>query len=133
MTVETCPGTRKITASPMPIARAAACRNLTNPQTVTMPLPQPGLEASWDCEALGLNVSAGDNVLLFVRGVVFTPVFAGSVDRLIDGANVNCRNVTQGAAVQTPLDPDGTWDCAAAGLPLADQDIVHTVVIGVAR
>ena len=86
----------------------------------------------WDCEALGLTAAPGDDVVLPVRGVNFGPAFSGTATGLQTGATVTCRNFTQGATVRTTVAADGSWQFAAAGLPLANLDQVQAIIRGLA-
>jgi hypothetical protein len=114
-------------------ARFAGCTNTTDPQTVFTPLPDLVPDESWDCEALGLTITPGDNVLLFGRGTSVTAAFSGDAGGLETGATALCTNFTQGAFIPTVLDEAGGFDCVEAGLPLVNGDMVSVVLSGVAR
>jgi hypothetical protein len=111
-------------------ARVAVCRNLTDPQTVVADSPDVRPRDSWDCEALGVTVLPDHQVSMLVRGISVTPALQGSAGGVASGAAAWCRNDSSGATVQTPVAPDGSWNCVAAGLPVAHGDEVIVVVRG---
>ena len=112
---------------------AASCRNLSASEAAGTLLPGPGLQASWDCEALGLAFEAGDRVALRVRGVSVTTQFVGTARGLTPDAAALCVNETRALHLQVPLTRDGRWDCSDDALDLTPGDRVSAVVVGAAR
>jgi len=112
-------------------ALGATCENKTASRSIFTPLPDPSPGESWDCEALGLDVSAGDIVRLIVRARVPDPParFTGTASRVALGATVRCVNQTQFVQVIVRLQ-DENWDCTDAGLPIAGGDIVFSTITG---
>ncbi|MEO0972470.1 MAG: hypothetical protein AAFX85_05185 [Pseudomonadota bacterium] len=113
--------------------RAGVCRNLTVAQTVSLTAPEFDRGVIVDCADLGLVANGGDIVSVWGRGTARTASFRGTVERLVDGANLVCDNLTQGLTVG-PVALAGTdWDCAEAGLSIAPGDAVSARITGVAQ
>ena len=111
-------------------ANSVRCSNISDPQSVRIPLPEPALFASWSCDEAGVSAVAGDEVSIVIAGTGVTARFAGRVDGVVDGF-VRCRNLSQGVDMDAPIVLGGEWDCAQAGLPVERGDAVRAVVIGV--
>jgi hypothetical protein len=111
--------------------RTAVCTNLDIGQQVTLKNPGP----AWDCEAAGLDVAAGDRVVLLVRG----PVQPGATD--VGGAVTGmaptgggCTNLTTGQQVQFQgMVGAREASCVAAGLVVEPGHLVQIRVRGVAE
>jgi hypothetical protein len=88
-------------------------------------------ETTWDCQDLGLVVSAGDLVETTARGIVSgSGSVGGSVTRMTP-SSVFCRNVTTGARVQAGT-AAASWDCQAMGLVVTAGDTIVTGATGTA-
>ncbi len=108
------------------VTSSAVCRNHRSGQTVAIPL---GGAASWDCEAAGLGVSAGDRVTQQVNGnAAGAPIGGGVTGVTLD--RVVCSNETTGQRVTFPADGAAAWDCTAAGLLAGDGDWILQVARG---
>jgi hypothetical protein len=109
----------------------AVCQNVTTGQQVTLSAPA----SPWDCEAMGLAVSAGDQVVLRVRG----PVQQKATD--VGGAVVgmtprrgSCTNLTTGQQVTLQYMRGATAaSCGAAGFVIQPGDHVQMRVQGEAE
>ena len=110
-------------------SRSVVCKNETTGASVAIQLA--GAE-SWDCEAAGLPVAAGDRVVQTVLGLG-APGSTGGAITGMDGLSARCRNVTTGKIATIPLDGKVSWDCEAAGLVVNPQDRVAQQVRGTAR
>jgi predicted outer membrane repeat protein len=107
------------------------CQNVTTGQAVTLSSPA----VPWDCEAAGLDVTAGQQVALRVRG----PVKTGTTD--VGGAVVGmapsgggCTNLTTGQQVTFQQMKGATAaSCVAAGLVVQPGEAVQVRVQGVAE
>jgi hypothetical protein len=88
-------------------------------------------EASWDCEALGLEVTTGDKVQTSVSGVTMSSAVGGSVARMTP-SSVTCENVTTGQRVKTRTSVT-SWDCQGLGLTVSPGDTVTTGASGTAE
>jgi hypothetical protein len=106
----------------------AVCKNVTTGQQVT--LYDPG--SAWDCEAVGLEVAAGDRVSLLGHG----PVRGDATD--VSGAvtgmaptSGSCTNLTTGQQVTFQhLRGATAASCVAAGLDVEFSNIVLIRVQG---
>jgi hypothetical protein len=109
----------------------AVCKNVTTGQAVTLSAPV----SPWDCEAAGLAVTSGDQVILRARG----PVTQDAAD--VSGAVVGmaptgggCTNLTTGQQVKFQCMVGATaGSCVAAGLVVHPGDQVQMHVQGVAE
>jgi hypothetical protein len=112
--------------------RKAGCENVTSGQAVTLHDPA----TPWDCEAAGLAVSSGDEVVLRVQG----PVEAGASD--VGGA-VTGMAPTSGGCTNRTTDQEAPFQalfqgqrgataasCVAAGLVIQPGDQVQMHVRG---
>ncbi len=109
---------------------SATCRNATTGQTVGTQLAG-GTE--WDCEALGLGVTAGDSVSQISSGTAEAggdPV-GGAVTGMTPD-RVTCRNRTTNQSVAIQLAGATSWDCEGAGLTVSDGDRIIQTVRGTA-
>jgi hypothetical protein len=112
-------------------AHTVVCQNVTTGHAVTRSDPA----SPWDCEAAGLEVTAGDRVALHVRG----PVKQGSTD--VDGAvtgmapsSGGCANLTTEQQVTFQHMKGATAaSCVAAGLIIHPGDQVQMHVQGAAE
>ncbi|MEO0971674.1 MAG: integrin alpha [Pseudomonadota bacterium] len=112
--------------------RSTLCQNLTVPQTVTGTLPEVRLSETIDCDALGLSAQAGDLVTVQGRGRNFGAGLSGTIESLVDDLVVRCDNTSLGETQFIALEAgESTFDCAAAGLTLRNQDAVSVTVRGV--
>ncbi|MEO0423303.1 MAG: VCBS repeat-containing protein [Pseudomonadota bacterium] len=111
-------------------SRSITCRNLATGQTATGTLPEVSLDESFDCRALGLEFTQGDQVVVQIDGVNFVdPELNGEATGLDEGALVECINRTTGASGTVRV-LEGAWDCSNAGIPLAVQDRVRVRIRG---
>jgi hypothetical protein len=107
------------------------CTNVTTGQQVTL----NDHATSWNCEAAGLGVTAGDQVALRVRG----PVAKGATD--IGGAvvgmvpsNGGCTNLTTGQQVKFQhMVGAMAGSCVIAGMVMHPGDTIQISVRGVAQ
>jgi hypothetical protein len=107
------------------------CTNVTTGQQVTL----SDHATSWNCEAAGLGVTAGDQVALRVRG----PVAKGATD--IGGAvvgmvpsNGGCTNLTTGQQVKFQhMVGAMAGSCVIAGMVMHPGDTIQISVRGVAQ
>jgi hypothetical protein len=106
------------------------CTNVTTGQVVTLSDPGP----SWDCEAAGLAVTAGDQVAIRVRGSVGQGVgVGGAVWGLLPNRS-SCTNLTTGQQLPFVQMPGATaGNCLDAGLIIRPGDQVQMRVQGVAE
>jgi hypothetical protein len=113
----------------------AVCENTTTGQAVTLHDPT----IPWNCEAAGLGVTAGDQVVLRVRGSAkkgATDVGGAVVGMAPSGGG--CTNRTTGQQVKFQAlfqaEPGATAaSCVAAGLVVHPGDQVQMRVQGVAE
>ncbi|MEM9387001.1 MAG: integrin alpha [Pseudomonadota bacterium] len=111
--------------------RSGACRNMTDPQTVTTVLPDFALEETVDCIALGLTATAGDSVTMQAKGRNFGSSFNAEFIGLADNLVFRCENLTTGQFFTLDLeDVASRVDCAGLGLEIADQDDVAFTIRG---
>jgi hypothetical protein len=108
---------------------SVVCKNEATGDTVSVQLAGA---KSWDCEAAGLAVAAGDRVTQTVLGLG-APGSTGGAITGMDGLAARCRNVTTGKTAMIPLDGKVKWDCEEAGLVINPQDRVIEQVRGSAR
>jgi hypothetical protein len=109
----------------------AVCQNVTTGHSVTLSSPA----ASWDCEASGLGVTAGDQVALRVRGPVKNVAtdVGGAVVGMVP-SSAGCTNLTTGQKVTFQHMKGATAaSCVAAGLVVHRGDHVKMSVQGVAE
>jgi len=113
------------------IPQTAVCKNANTGQQVTLSSPAP----TWDCQAAGIAVYAGNTVTIQVLGTVEE----GATD--VGGAVIgmaplsgNCTNVSTGQQVQFQ-DMLGAREasCVAAGLVVQPGETVQMHVRGVAE
>jgi hypothetical protein len=113
------------------IPHTAVCKNVTTRQQVTLSEPAP----TWDCEAAGLAVSAGNTVTMQVLGTVEEA--ATDVGGAVTGIALlsgSCTNVTTGQQVQfQDLLGAREASCVAAGLVVQPGETVQMQVKGVAE
>jgi hypothetical protein len=115
--------------------RTVVCQNVTTGREVTLSDPV----SPWDCEAVGLGVTPGDQVALRVRGPVkknVTDVGGAVVGMAPNGGG--CTNRTTGQQVKFQAlfqgEPGATAaSCVAAGLVVQPGDQVQMRVQGVAE
>jgi hypothetical protein len=94
--------------------RTVACKNLTTTQEVTI----NDHATAWNCEAAGLQISAGERVAMVVRGTVAAnaPDVGGAVTG-IEPRSASCTTLTTGQQVQFEMMRGATaGSCVAAGL-----------------
>jgi len=113
------------------IPHTAVCKNVSTGRQVTLSEPAP----TWDCEAAGLAVSAGNTVTIQVLGTV--EEVATDVGGAVTGMaplSGSCTNVTTGQQVQFQ-DMLGAREvsCVAAGLVVQPGETVQMRVKGVAE
>jgi len=113
------------------IPHTAVCKNVSTGRQVTLSEPAP----TWDCEAAGLAVSAGNTVTIQVLGTV--EEVATDVGGAVTGMaplSGSCTNVTTGHQVQFQ-DMLGAREvsCVAAGLVVQPGETVQMRVKGVAE
>jgi hypothetical protein len=113
------------------IPQTAVCKNISTGRQVTLSEPAP----TWDCEAAGLAVHAGDTVTIQVLGTVEEA--ATDVGGAVTGMaplSGSCTNVTTGQQVQFQ-DMLGAREvsCVAAGLVVQPGETVQMRVKGVAE
>jgi hypothetical protein len=107
------------------------CQNVTTGHSVTLSAPA----SPWDCEAAGLGVTPGDQVVLRVRG----PVQQGATDvgRAVTGmapSRGSCTNLTTGQQVTFHhMNGATAASCVAAGLVVQAGEAVQMRVQGVAE
>jgi hypothetical protein len=126
---------RGLTAVPAVVGGAVAgvdsanviCHNKTTGQDV---VTQDGGH-TWDCEAAGLIVNAGDIIQQTVIGTAdTTSTSVGSSVAGVQTTKVVCQNKTTKQRVVTQ-DGAHTSDCEAAGLIVNAGDIIQQTVIGI--
>jgi hypothetical protein len=113
------------------IPHTAVCKNVSTGRQVTLSEPAP----TWDCEAAGLAVHAGNTVTIQVLGTVEEA--ATDVGGAVTGIALlsgSCTNVTTGQQVQFQ-DMLGAREasCVAAGLVVQPGETVQMQVKGVAE
>jgi len=86
-------------------------------------------QTAWDCEALGLDVSPGDEVQTSAAGVVPAVSFLRGAVTGITPKSVFCENVTTGQKVEART-TSPTWDCKVLGLVVTGGDKVVTGASG---
>ena len=104
----------------------ATCLNLTTGSEVSFVLA-PGA-TSWDCEANGLGVVAGDIVRQAVSGV--SAGGAGGTVIGLAARRASCRNLTTGQSVAIDLSTGPSWDCVSADLGVSRGDRVRQDSLG---
>ncbi|MEM9386009.1 MAG: hypothetical protein AAGA68_13170 [Pseudomonadota bacterium] len=116
-------------------ALVAFCENLSDPQSVVIPLAENMAVEAFDCEAAGLNVTPGDQLRILVRANV--PGNEGNrLNGTVTGLSVTdpvvCANDTRDEVsgwVVTGI----IWDCVRSGIPLIGNDSVRLVITGTAN
>ncbi len=103
-----------------------SCSNRTTGSVVSFALAA-GAD-SWDCEAQGLVVTAGDVISQSVQGEAIDgaggTVIGLSADRAL------CRNATTGLSVGLNLATGPSWDCVAGGLTVNAGDRIRISSLG---
>src|SRR5262249_50809254 len=87
---------------------------------------------TWDCEAAGLVVRAGDKVAAWTVGEEFGGEDVTGQARGISTHRAKCTNLETGRQVSWDLGGATTWSCRAMGLSFQDGDRVRVWVQGFA-
>jgi Right handed beta helix region len=108
--------------------QTVVCTNVTTGQNVTLNAPA----TSWDCEAAGVGVTAGDRVAMRVRGTVDEGATdVGGAVAGVQPSSGGCTNLTTGQQVSFQHMVGATaGSCVAAGLVVHPGDGVQMSVAG---
>ncbi len=100
------------------------CQNLRTGQSV---VASSLTRESWDCEALGLDVSVGDRIRQTMRGRVVEGAAGQTLG--VKTSSLRCRNRTAGGSVARQFQGI-SWDCEAEGLEVSTDDRLEITVTG---
>ncbi|MEO0424674.1 MAG: hypothetical protein AAF184_20220 [Pseudomonadota bacterium] len=111
--------------------RTVVCRNNTDPQVLTGALPDVLIGETLDCLALGLTVTAGDEVAMQSNARNFGANLFADFTGITTNVAARCENRTTGQSVSFAVaDGETSFDCLAQGLEISNADDVSVTVRG---
>jgi hypothetical protein len=113
------------------IPDTAVCTNVTTGQRVTLSHPAP----TWDCQAAGIAVTAGNQVTIQVHGTVEEDAtYVGGAVSGMTPKSGSCTNLTTGQQAKFQHMREATAaSCVAAGLVVQPGETVQMRVQGAAE